>query len=501
MIKHNIIYILIQYKKYRIKTILYEKLKGKKMTITAKNLELSILAKLIQDSSARDEIIESVDSDFFEKKDFKKVYEENFKEGDFEELSFKLHIAGVSPEIAEELFSLPVHEISTTEVINIYRNVYANRLIIEGLKSTESVGLDENIETLKAVQERVEEINTSSSDITLPNEALDLYLTELAENQARLRDNPDGIMGKSTGSDKLDKEIEGIGNQDYILLAARPSMGKTSAMIKMINATILKEDAVCVVFSLETSLQHLLARIISQINTNIKLKHAMFGRDAETMTGDIHEVVEMLRSKKLYIEDFHKASSKDAVTPTPAQFSTTLKKIEKIEGKIGLVIVDHIGLMSASRKGLAEGNATVTSISRELRMMTRQFDCPWVVLSQLNRELEKRIDKRPKLSDLRDSGALEQDADKIIFIYRDFIYRMAELKEQIKQKPEDVSLQRALTQLMRQEIDAAEYIIAKNRNGPLSTVDLFFERKNASFIDDIEDYNLDEMFGAQDVYQ
>ena len=362
---------------------------------------------------------------------------------------------------------------------------------------------------LEEIKTKIEEIDKSSSTITLPEEALDIYRAQLVKNADRLRESPEGVPGIPMGLTRLDAITSGINDQDYIILAARPSMGKTSAVIKTI-LTSLYEDKVTVVFSMETSVGDLLARLVSAVNSNIKLKESLFGHNFENSIEDIDNVIDMLRNKKIYIEDFHKDSVKSAMKPTPALFKQKLKQIKNIEGEIGLVVIDHIGLMSATNKYLKPGNETVTDISREIKLMIREFQAPFIVLSQLNRDLEKRDDKRPRLSDLRDSGSLEQDADKIIFIYRSYIYRVAEIQEKIKVAESSANaesiatierLNRELDLLRQMSFDAAEFHVKKNRNGPLGVAEMFFIRENASFESEIpEEMDLDEIYGNNDIY-
>ena len=467
--------------------------------MTEKNIETIIVSYIIRSKENYSDLINGVSPDFFKSEILKKLFVEKFLENDFNNLEVFLFKINAKEDNIKKLLSFD-SSYEYEEILEFYKNVFSNRIVNEHYDNINGTNnYQEKIDLLSEVKESIESFTNDLSSFTSPKQALDLYREKIRKVQEE-NDNNDGVIGISTGLDKLDDEIYGIAQQDYILLAARPSMGKTSLALKMFLKA-LEEDKVAVFVSLETSLEDLLGRLLTQINSDLELQHTIFGRDKEYANPIIDDLVQYLEQKKLYIIDFHEDNDSEALNPTPSMVAKKLKKIVDVEGQIDIVFWDHIGLLGASNSSVPEGNRAMTAISRELKLLIRKFNCPFVVLSQLNRSLESRVDKRPKLSDLRESGALEQDADKILFVYRSFVYLVAEYKEKIKEKPDDPSFQREIDLLMGRDYTDSEIIISKNRNGPTSTVDCFFHKKSASFMDNIDDdINLEELFENEAIY-
>lgn len=462
--------------------------------MTYKNIEKIIISYVLNQKEDYQELLSQVSPDFFLSSTYRNLFHK-FLNGDFEENELFLFQEGAMEMDIKELYSFEINN-SLKEILTFYRNVFSSRIIKEKYDEIHKLNnFEEQMKVMDDVRSTIEEYTNDLSGIVTPTQALDIYAEKLEKTQIQLEEN-NGIVGISTGLEKLDELIYGIGPQDYVLLAARPSMGKTSLALKIFLEAI-REDKVAIFVSLETPLPDLIGRLIVQVDNDLELKHTIFGKDKDLVNTKISEIIEYLRTKKLYILDFQNDKLSDALNPTPELVSKKLKKIEKIEGKIDVVFWDHIGLLGSSNKKLPEGNLKVTAISRELKLMIRTFDCPFVILSQLNRDLEKRVDKRPKLSDLRESGALEQDADKIIFVYRSFVYLLAELKEKIKERPDDPSFQREIDLLMNRDYTEAEFIVSKNRNGATGVIDACFHKKSASFHDEIfDEIDLDEIYGS-----
>lgn len=467
--------------------------------MTEKNIETIIISYILNKKEDYEELINNVSEDFFSHKGLKSLFKDKFLENDFKDIELFLYKQNIKDEFIKQLFSFDT-DYELEHILTFYKNVFANRIVNEQYENIKSSNnFEEKIETLNMVKESIEGFTNDLAKITSPKEALRLYKEKITRTQKENEENH-GVIGISTGLKKLDDQIYGIGQQDYVLLAGRPSMGKTSLSLRIFLEAI-ERDKVAVFVSLETSLEDLIGRLLTQITTDLELKHTIFGRDKDLANPIIDDLLKALESKKLYILDFHEDSDGEALNPTPSMVAKKLKKIMDKEGKIDIVFWDHIGLLGASNKNLQDGNRAVTGISRELKLLIRKFNSPFIVLSQLNRSLESRIDKRPKLSDLRESGALEQDADKIIFVYRSYIYLLQEYKEKIKEKPDDPSFQREIDLLMGRRYDDAELIVAKHRNGPTGTVDCYFLKKNSSFMDDIEEeIDLDELYGNKKIY-
>ena len=242
----------------------------------------------------------------------------------------------------------------------------------------------------------------------------------------------------------------GLQPGDLIVLAARPSMGKTALAINIAEHVALNEGLPVAVFSMEMGAAQLAVRIVGSIG-RIDQSHMRTGRLTDDEWSRLSETIEKLRTISLHIDE--------SAGLTASELRANARRLARQCGQLGLIVVDYLQLMSGS-SGDGENRATeLGEISRGLKMLARELKCPVIALSQLNRSVEQRPDKRPMMSDLRESGAIEQDADIIMFIYRDEYYTKEACKEP----------------------GVAEIIIAKQRNGPTGTVKLAFLRQNTKF--------------------
>lgn len=258
------------------------------------------------------------------------------------------------------------------------------------------------------------------------------------------------ITGLTTGFKELDKQTSGWQNGDMVIIAARPSMGKTAlAMNAVENALLYGDNKPVLVFSLEMPAESLIMRMLSSIG-KIDQTRVRSGKLDEGDWERLTAAVTKLQNKPLYIDD----------TPaiSPVEMRTRIRRYCKEHGDIGLIMVDYLQLMRGTGNGNENRTNEVSEISRSLKSIAREFNCPILVLSQLSRAVENRPNRRPINSDLRESGAIEQDADVILFIYRDEVYN-----EESKDK------------------GVAEIIIGKQRNGPIGTVRLAFQGKYTRF--------------------
>jgi replicative DNA helicase len=269
-------------------------------------------------------------------------------------------------------------------------------------------------------------------------------VNELAENGA------EDVTGVRTGFFDLDRMTAGFQPGDLIVLAARPSMGKTAFAINIGENVAINEGLPVVIYSMEMGANQLALRMVGSIG-RIDQSHLRTGRLADDEWGRLSEAVDKLGKASIFIDESPGLS--------PSEVRARARRQARICGKLGLIIIDYLQLMSGNG-GSEENRATVIGeISRSLKALAKELQCPVVALSQLNRSVESRPDKRPMMSDLRESGAIEQDADIIMFIYRDEYYTKEECKEP----------------------GIAEIIIAKQRNGPVGTVKLAFQRMHTKF--------------------
>jgi len=285
----------------------------------------------------------------------------------------------------------------------------------------------------------------------------------------------EGIVGLSSGIQEFDLITKGFKKPEYILLAGRPSMGKTSLSLDIAAENILAGKNV-LIFSIEMPRAQIIARLLPKINRTLNLENTLFCKDYEGKKEEIENALNLIENSNLEIEDF---SEKTKVTIFDIE-NITNSYIER-HGSLDLAILDYIQKMSSDLK-TSDENIVLTDISKKLALIIKRTNAPWIVLSQLSRNLESRIDKRPQNSDLRGSGALEQDADIIIFPFRENIYIERNLREEIQKKPDNLALRESLENLLSLDIENAEIIISKNRNGAIGSINVQFHKKSASYV-------------------
>ena len=266
-------------------------------------------------------------------------------------------------------------------------------------------------------------------------------LTKAVEKIDELYNSGGDITGLSTGYTELDKMTSGLQDSDLVIVAGRPSSGKTSFAMNMVEHAVLNQEKPILVFSMEMPASQLIVRLLSSIG-KIDQTRIRNGKLEQEDWPKLSTAVSKLKDVPLYIDD----------TPalTPTEIRSRARRVAREHGGLGMVMVDYMQLMRVA--GFTEGRtAEISEISRNLKAIAKEFECPMVAVSQLNRSLEQRPNKRPVNSDLRESGAIEQDADVIMFIYRDEVYN--------EDSPDK---------------GTAEIIIGKQRNGPIGMCRLAF---------------------------
>ncbi|AWI53348.1 replicative DNA helicase [Aquabacterium olei] len=281
--------------------------------------------------------------------------------------------------------------------------------------------------------------------------SMDGLVVDLLDRVTELADNgSEDVTGVRTGFVEMDKMTAGLQKGDLIILAARPSMGKTAFALNIGENVAVNEGLPVAVFSMEMGASQLALRMVGSIG-RINQQNLRTGRLTDDEWSRLSETVEKLRTANVFIDE----------TPglSPNELRARARRLARqFGGTLGLIIIDYLQLMSGSG-GNEENRATVIGeISRGLKALAKELQCPVIALSQLNRSVETRPDKRPMMSDLRESGAIEQDADVIMFIYRDEYYNR------------ESKLQ-----------GMAEIIIGKQRNGPVGAVHLAFLKANTRF--------------------
>lgn len=297
---------------------------------------------------------------------------------------------------------------------------------------------------LDEAEQKIFHIGEEGSRMKEGFQSMDKLVVDLLDRVQEMADNPNDVTGVPTGFVDLDRMTSGLQAGDLVVLAARPSMGKTAFAINIAEHVALNEGLPVAVFSMEMGASQLAVRIVGSIG-RINQGHLRTGKLTDDEWPRLTEAIEKLRTVSLHIDE----------TPglTPSELRANARRLARQCGKLGLIVVDYLQLMSGSSTAGGDNRATeLGEISRGLKMLAKELQCPVIALSQLNRSVEQRTDKRPMMSDLRESGAIEQDADIIMFIYRDEYYNRETCKEP----------------------GVAEIIIGKQRNGPTGTVKLAF---------------------------
>jgi replicative DNA helicase len=278
------------------------------------------------------------------------------------------------------------------------------------------------------------------------------------------------LIGETTGFSALDKKTTGFNEGDLVIIAARPAMGKTALVLNMALKNVEAGKGV-IFFSLEMPAEQLMLRMLAA-KTSIPLQNLRKGDMDDNQWSQLSKAFDDLNTKKLFVDDGGSININ--------QLRARVRKLAQNESNnIKLVIIDYLQLMQGT--GNKDRHQEVSDISRGLKMLAREMKIPIIALSQLNRGLESRPDKRPMLSDLRESGAIEQDADIIMFVYRDDVYKEreeAKKEKEAKDKGEDYK-----SKFINKPVEEAEIIIGKQRNGPIGTVKLDFHKSLTRFVD------------------
>lgn len=314
--------------------------------------------------------------------------------------------------------------------------------IIKNCAATQGRPVNEILDQAETALFNVAEQHHNNSKKNTP-QPINNVLTSVFDKLNELSQSNSNITGLTTGFVELDNKTAGMQNGDLIIVAARPSMGKTTFAMNLVESVLFQNNLPALVYSMEMPADSIAMRLISSYG-GVHQGHLRSGKMSGDEWAKVTGTIVQLQDKSLYIDD------SSALPPT--ELRSRARRIAKMHnGKLGCIMVDYLQLMKVH--GLGENRvAEISEISRSLKALAKELNCPVIALSQLNRSLENRPNKRPVMSDLRESGAIEQDADLIMFIYRDEVYN----KES-------------------KETGVAEIIIGKQRNGPIGTVRLAFE--------------------------
>ncbi|WP_071629050.1 MULTISPECIES: replicative DNA helicase [Francisella] len=319
--------------------------------------------------------------------------------------------------------------------------------IVQKIYSADSKNPDEVIDYAES---RILDVAKEREILTKGPESIKTVIPKLVDRMSAIVDSSSGLTGISTGFIDLDKMTSGLQRANMGIIAARPSMGKTVLGINIAQNVAKVADKPVLVFSLEMPSEDIVTRMLAsqaRVEMNL-LKECNRLNDAHWVK--ITSAMKTLSEMPLYIDD--------TSSLTPAELRSRARRLYNEHGGLAMILIDYLQLMKIPGY---ETNRTleVSEISRSLKALAKELDIPVIALSQLNRAVDDRKDKRPMMSDLRESGAIEQDADLIMFIYRDEVYN--------KDKEDNKNL--------------GEIIIGKQRNGPIGTVHVRFDGQFVSF--------------------
>ncbi|MDA3967149.1 MULTISPECIES: replicative DNA helicase [Helicobacter] len=281
------------------------------------------------------------------------------------------------------------------------------------------------------------------------------------------------LIGIDTGFRDLNKQTTGFGEGDLIIVAARPAMGKTTLVLNMAQRALDTGKGVAF-FSLEMPSEQLMLRMLAA-KTKISLQNLRIGDLQDGELSMLSKAADEMSKAPLFIDDNSSLTIND--------LKSKLKRLKTKHPEVSIAIVDYLQLMISSDN--KDRHQQVSDISRGLKTLARELKMPIIALSQLNRSLESRSDRRPMLSDLRESGAIEQDADIILFVYREAVYKAKDAKEREEalKKAGEFEKAKAVQQEQIQDNEEAEIIIGKQRNGPTGTIKLQFHKRFSKFED------------------
>ncbi len=354
------------------------------------------------------------------------------------------------------LFSLIDMEFTTAraeaQATVIKEKAILRRLIQAGEEIADEARNEQNIveDVLESAEKKILSVTSKTTQIGF--ERLATVLQRSFERIQHIHNNPGDMEGVTTGFADLNKITNGLHKSDLILLAARPSMGKTALALN-IAANAARAGKVVALFSLEMSKTQLGNRLLSTMS-GVDSMSLNTGNLSDEDMRELIDALARMEQYKLFIDD--------TAGMTLLEMRSKARRIKHEHG-LDLIIIDYLQLMQGGRSRLSEQNRQqeISEISRSLKALARELDVPILALSQLSRNVEMRAEKKPQLSDLRESGSLEQDADMVMFLYRDEYYNRDDTNNQ----------------------NLAELILAKNRNGPTTSIRLQFQKEIMRFGD------------------
>lgn len=456
------------------KTTLISLEKGK-IPPQALDLEEAVLGAMMIDKKGVDEVIDILQSDAFYKEAHKHIFDaisylfNDSQPIDLLTVSAQLKKNGKLELSGGDFYLIQLtQKISSSAHIEFHSRIILQKFIQRSLIKISSEIIEDSYDETTDVFDLLDKAESKLYEVTQGNIKKSSETAQSLVNQAKKRieeiANKEGLSGIPTGFEKLDKVTSGWQPSDLIIIAARPGMGKTAFVLSMARNMAIDYKAPVALFSLEMSSVQLITRLISS-ETGLSSEKLRTGKLEKHEWEQLNTKVKDLEKAPLYIDD----------TPSLSIFDLRAKarRLSSQHG-IKMIIVDYLQLMTAGGGGKGGGNREqeISTISRNLKALAKELEVPVIALSQLSRAVETRgSSKRPLLSDLRESGAIEQDADIVSFIYRPEYYKIDEWDDDERTPTEG----------------QAEFIIAKHRNGSLENIRLKFIGNLGKF-DNLEDF-------------
>lgn len=422
--------------------------------------EQSVIGSMLMDREAVIAASEIITGSDFYQQQYGIMFDamvELFNEGkpvDLVTLQDRLKEKDVPPEVSSLDFVRDIITIVPTSAnVKSYATIVSEKAVLRRLiKTTEEIANTcyagkEPLENILADTEKsiFDLLQNKGGQEFVPIKQVAINVLEKIEDAYR---NQGTVTGIPSGFIDLDYKLSGFQPSDFILIAARPSMGKTAFVLNVVDYVSVRKNLPCMVFSLEMSKEQLVNRMLS-MESRVDSQKLRTGTLSDSDWDAVVEGIGTIGNSKLIIDD----------TPgiSIMELRSKCRKV-KLEYGLSIVIIDYLQLMSGSGKGGENRQQEISEISRSLKALARELNAPVIALSQLSRACETRPDHRPMLSDLRESGAIEQDADMVMFLYRDDYYHKDTENPNI-----------------------AEVIIAKQRNGPIGTVNLLWRPELTKF--------------------
>lgn len=424
--------------------------------------EQSVIGAMLMDREAIISASEIVTGADFYQHQYGVMFEamvELFNEGkpvDLVTLQNRLKEKDVPPEVSSLEFVRDIMTtVPTSANVKSYAGIVREKAVLrrlikinEEIANTCYAGKDKLDDILAHTEKSVFDLlQSKGSGDFVPIRQVALNVLDKIETASK---NQGNVTGIPSGFHDLDFRTSGFQPSDFVLIAARPSMGKTAFVLNVVDHIAVRKNMPCMVFSLEMSKEQLVNRMLS-MESNVDSQKLRTGTLTDADWDAVVEGIGVIGNSKLIIDD------------TPGISITELRskcRKMKLEHGLSLVIIDYLQLMSGSKKGGNDNRQQeISEISRSLKAIARELHAPVIALSQLSRACETRTDHRPMLSDLRESGAIEQDADVVMFLYRDDYYNKD-----------------------TEHPNEAEVIIAKQRNGPIGTVNLIWKPEYTKFV-------------------